>query len=74
MDLFPHYREGGLIKLRYGRAPPERWAFPARFLERLEPVELYGQAFPAPSPVRDFLALRYGPGWIAPRRPQAGEG
>ena len=74
VDLFPCYREDGQVKLRYGRAPPERWGFPLRFLERLEPVQLYGDRYPAPSPVREFLELRYGRDWQTPRRPVEGEG
>jgi hypothetical protein len=68
VDLFPHYRENGLVKLRYGSAPPERWGFEERFLDQLENVSLYGREYPAPSPVSEFLALRYGPDWKTPRR------
>lgn len=70
VDLFPHWEEGGLVRMSYGRDAPERWAFPARFLARLQPVTLYGRAFPAPSPPEEFLALasRYGPGWRTPQR------
>jgi hypothetical protein len=48
----------------------DRASFPRRYVERLEPVQLYGQPFPAPSPVHDFLVEhRFGPEYMVPMRP-----
>ncbi len=48
----------------YGRS-----AIPARYLEDLETVTLYGRSFPAPSPVHEFLREhRFGPDYMTPTR------
>jgi LicD family len=47
-----------------------RTAFPASYLEDMEPVWLCGKQYPAPSPVDDFLVdHRYGPDYMTPARP-----
>ncbi len=47
-----------------------RTAFPARYVERLEPVVLHGRSLPAPSPVHAFLREhRYGEAYLTPTRP-----
>jgi hypothetical protein len=72
VDLYPFWEEDGCLKLRWPGYPPERWAFPPRFLSRLEPVELDGRSYLAPAPVHEFLAEhRYGPDYRTPRRPVA---
>jgi hypothetical protein len=48
----------------------DRTSFPRDYVERLEPVELYGRPFLGPSPVHDFLIEhRYGPDYMVPMRP-----
>jgi len=41
--------------------------FPARLFERMEPIELAGHEYMAPSPVKEYLALRYGT-WEIPKK------
>jgi hypothetical protein len=44
-------------------------AFPPSYLEDMQPVELYGKPYPAPSPVHDFLVdHRYGADYMTPAR------
>jgi hypothetical protein len=48
----------------------DRTSFSRRYVERLEPLELYGRPYPAPSPAHDFLVdHRYGPDYMVPVRP-----
>jgi len=71
VDIYPWWQENGLLKMRWRVCSNERWAFPRRFLDDAQPVRLYGKPFPAPAPVREFLAkYRYGPEFETPRRPE----
>lgn len=71
VDLFPWWEENGLLKMRWFQASDDNWAFPREFLGRLQPVELYGERFPAPSPVEEFLErYRYGADFRVPLRPE----
>jgi hypothetical protein len=48
----------------------DRIRFPRSYVEEFEEVRLYGKAFPAPSPVHEFLREhRYGTSYLTPRRP-----
>jgi hypothetical protein len=48
----------------------DRIAFPQEYVERLEPVVLYGREFPAPFPPHALLNdHRYGPDYMTPARP-----
>jgi len=75
VDLFPWVLRDGL--LTSDESDDVIWLgmggrtdFPARYLDQLEPVTLYGRSFPAPSPVHDFLQEhRYGPDYMTPTRP-----
>jgi hypothetical protein len=69
-----HERDGVLVSadspLTHWPGMHDRAAFPRAFVEHLTPVTLYGQEFPAPSPVHDLLREhRYGPGYMTPTRP-----
>lgn len=69
VDIDPWEQVGGFLKNRKLSKRIPGWFFPKRYLENLEPVLLYGRAFPAPSPVQDFLAHhRYGPDYKTPQR------
>jgi len=71
VDLFPWREEEGVLKIRWPGYADDSWAFPRRFLDGAEPVELYGQRFPAPAPLEEFLArYRYGPDFHIPLRPE----
>ncbi len=68
-DLFPWREEEGVLKMQWPGYPDKSWAFPRRFLDGAEPIELYGRSFPAPAPLDEFLAqYRYGPDYMVPRR------
>lgn len=70
VDLYPWWEESGLLRLSWPTSSPDRWAFPLRYFTNLESVSLYDRAFPAPSPVHEFLAEhRYGPDYMTPQRP-----
>jgi phosphorylcholine metabolism protein LicD len=72
VDLYPWWEQDGLMKMNWMDSSPDQWAFPTRWLNKLEPVDLLGRTFPAPSPVHEFLAkYRYGPDYLTPRRPEA---
>lgn len=69
VHLSPWREDGGLLKRRnlWKRIPDQ--SFPLKYLENLEPVNLYGKSFPAPSPLHDFLVHhRYGPDYMIPQR------
>ena len=69
VDLF-HWRDDhGTLKMRWHGCPEDNWAFPRAFIENLQPVRLYGEPFPAPAPVDEFLsAYRYGSDYLMPQR------
>jgi hypothetical protein len=72
-DLFAWQTRGEMLAIRYAGKPwpgvAEPWAFPRRFVDRLEPVVLEGHTFPAPSPVGALLAHhRFGPDYLIPTR------
>ena len=68
-DLFPWREEDGVLKMSWPGYPDECWAFPQRYLNEVQPVELYGHVFPAPAPLHEFLErYRYGPEYLVPRR------
>jgi len=50
--------------------------YPAALLEETEPVEYLGRKWRVPSPVQEYLARHYGPGWVTPDptyRPKQGK-
>jgi hypothetical protein len=66
LDIFFYESDGG--SLRNGGLP--RYDFPERFVQNLQPIQLYGREFPAPSPLHEFLRdYRFGPAWTHPCRP-----
>jgi hypothetical protein len=55
-------------RLSFPGMPPERYAFPASYVETLEQVPFYDRTMPAPSPVDRLLAEhRYGEDYLTPR-------
>jgi hypothetical protein len=74
VGFFPWTRDGDLVVSDMD--PKSAWPgmngtmdFPAHFLDATETVRLYGKAYPAPSPVGDFLAEhRFGPDYMTPKR------
>ena len=74
VDLIPWYESGDVLTttMRW----EDEWigmgdnqSFPRAFIERLDDVLLYGERFPAPSPVDRFLAEhRYGCDYMRPGR------
>jgi LicD family len=74
LDLLRWEESGDELRGRLGS--DEEWpglhnrtSFPKRYIERLEPVQLYDRPFPAPSPVDRFLVdHRYGPDYLVPTR------
>ena len=70
-DIFPWWEEDGVLKMQWPGYPDDCWAFPRRFVDGAQPVELYGRSFPAPAPLGEFLArFRYGPDYPVARRPE----
>jgi hypothetical protein len=74
VDLIPWYESEGVLTTTL---PGEiEWlgmgdhqSFPRGFIDKLQDVRLYGERFPAPSPVDRFLAEhRYGPDYMRPGR------
>lgn len=71
VDLFPWRAKDGVLQMRWPGYSDECWAFPCRFLENPQAVQLYGQSLPAPSPVSEFLSrYRYGSDYRTPQRPE----
>jgi hypothetical protein len=74
VDLFDFVQDGAELTSRWpvdvvwpGWIMPK--SFPARFVDRLEPIMLEGHMFPAPQPVDEFLRdYRYGPAYLTPTR------
>ena len=76
VDLLPWAQDGDVLRTEDpeydwpGVSNAAKTAFPSSYLEAPESVRLYGRAFPAPSPVHDFLRKhRYGPSYLEPARP-----
>ncbi|MFP5277119.1 MAG: LicD family protein [Acidobacteriota bacterium] len=69
VDLFHWRDDNGTLKMRWRGCPEDNWAFPRSFIENLQPVQLYGEAFLAPAPVDELLSrYRYGDDYLVPRR------
>ena len=74
LDLFVWQESNGLLRTEAGSEYDwpgmyNRTAFPPSYLDKLDTVRLYGKAFPAPSPVHEFLVHhRYGPDYLVPTR------
>jgi hypothetical protein len=74
LDLFRWKEAGGELHSDFSQyyewpGLHDRASFPKRYLERLEPVYLYGRPFPAPSPAHEFLIdHRFGPDYMVPMR------
>ena len=69
VDLFHWRDDNGTLKMRWRACREDNWAFPRSFIENLQPVFLYGEAFLAPTPVDELLArYRYGDDYLVPQR------
>ncbi|MBV8896025.1 MAG: LicD family protein [Acidobacteriaceae bacterium] len=67
MDLYP-WRMGA-NDLLTNDAAPQSHSFPPRFLDEMTEVRLYGESFPAPARVHQFLRhYRYGADYMVPQR------
>jgi len=70
-DIFPWWQEDDILKMRWPGFADDTWAFPRRFLDDAQPVQLYGRPFPAPAPLAEFLTrYRYGRDYLTPLRPE----
>lgn len=74
LDLFRWHERDGVLWTDFDSdfdwpGLHDRTSFSRAYVERLEPVELYGKPYPAPAPHHEFLvAHRYGPDYMVPIR------